>query len=442
MKVTVSPRRRIHGALDAPGDKSLSHRALLFAALADGRSTLTHLGPGADVASTAAALKALGVDLTLTAAADGPSAVVDGKGPVALRDARAPIDCGNSGTSMRLLAGLLAGRQLAATLVGDEALSRRPMRRILDPLRSMGAEVKGVPQGGNEVAPLVFTPGSKLTGRHHDLAIASAQVKSCLLLAGLFADGRTSVSEPGASRDHTERMLTALGAPLLIEGDVIAVMPLEGNLEPLGACRIPGDPSSAAFFVAAGLLAREGELTIRGVNLNPTRIGFLNVLRRMGASIDIVEHEPWLGEPLGDLVVRGGQHLTATDIAPDEVPALVDEVPILTIVATQAEGRTTLTGAAELRVKESDRLATCAAGLRALGARVEELDDGLVIEGPVPLHGGRVDSHQDHRIAMSMAVAALVAGDEVTIDGAEWVDTSFPGFFSLLDRVTGDGDAP
>lgn len=439
MKVSVSPRRRVHGALEAPGDKSLSHRALLFAALANGRSTLTHLGPGADVASTAAALQGLGVELSFEQGEDGPRAVVDGQGPSSLRDASAPIDCGNSGTSIRLLAGLIAGRQVRATLIGDEALSRRPMRRILDPLRAMGAKATGQPLDGNEVAPLQFEPGAQLKGRHHALPIASAQVKSCLLLAGLFADGRTSVTEPGHSRDHTERMLTALGAALTVEGDVIAVEPLEGSLEPIGERRIPGDPSSAAFFVAAGLLAREGELTVRGVNLNPTRAGFVDVLRRMGAHIEVIEHEPWLGERVGDLVVRGGQLLTGTDIAPEEVPSLVDEVPVLAAVATQAEGRTTLRGAAELRVKESDRLATCAAGLRSLGARVKELDDGLVIDGPTPLHGGRVDSHQDHRIAMSMAVAALAAGDTVTIDGAEWVDTSFPGFFDLLDRVTADG---
>jgi 3-phosphoshikimate 1-carboxyvinyltransferase len=436
MKVTVPPRRKVHGALDAPGDKSLSHRALLFAALAEGRSTLFHLGPGADVASTAAALQALGVDVVFEVNDDGPRAVVHGRGPDGLRDPDAPIDCGNSGTSMRLLAGLLAGRRLNATLVGDEALSGRPMRRVLEPLRSMGADAQGRREGGKELAPLVFKAGAPLVGRHHDLPIASAQVKSCLLLAGLFARGDTSVTEPGRSRDHTERMLTALGAPLSQEGEVIGVTPLAGALVPLGDRRIPGDPSSAAFFVAAALLAQEGELTLRGVNLNPTRIGFVDVLRRMGATIEVIDHPPWLGEPLGDLVIRGGQRLSGTDITAADVPALVDEVPVLAAVATQAEGRTTLRGAGELRVKESDRLATCAAGLRALGAQIEELDDGLIIEGPTPLHGGQVDSHQDHRIAMSLAVASMVASDDIVIGGAEWVDTSFPGFFTLLDRVT------
>lgn len=433
MKVAIAPSRRIQGEVVVPGDKSLSHRALMFAALGRGASVLDHLGTGADVASTARCLRTLGV-----AVETGDGVRIEGLGYEAWRGMvpSRPLDCGNSGTTMRLLSGLLAGAGIHATLMGDEGLSRRPMARVLRPLLHMGARCHGRQEGDRQLPPLVFEGGA-LVGRHHDLPIASAQVKSCILLAGLFAEGTTSVREPGDSRDHTERLLAALGARIEREERSVVVEPLAAPLAALGEVRIPGDPSSAAFFVAAASLVEGGRLRLPGVSTNPTRAGFLRVLQRMGARIEVAEGYEVLGEPAGDVHVRGTGELSATAVDADEVPALVDEIPLLAVVATQSEGATTIRGAGELRVKESDRLAVTAAGLRALGADVDELDDGLIIRGPTRLSGGHIDSAGDHRIAMSFAIAGLVAHEPVVIDGAEWVDISFPGFFEHLARLSG-----
>ena len=413
--------------MEVPGDKSISHRALMFAALGVTALELEHLAPGADVRSTAACLEALGV--RRSARADG-TLVVQGQGPLRL-PARA-LDCGNSGTTMRLLSGLVAGSGIRATLDGDASLRQRPMRRVLKPLRAMGAHVAGAASGEEECAPLVFSGGA-LRGVSHTLRLASAQVKSCLVLAGLQAEGLTRIQEPHPSRDHTERMLRAFGAPLHItkEGTVV----VERLLRPLSLparLRIPGDPSSAAFFVGAALLVPGGSVSCTAVDVNPTRTGFLRVLGRMGADVRLEPGPEAAGDPVATLHVRFGGRLRGTTILPEEVPALLDEVPLLAIVASQAEGETRLSGAGELRVKESDRLRQVCRGLKAMGADVEETDDGFVLRGPAQLTGAHLDASGDHRMAMSFAVAGLVAEGETHLEGAEWADISYPGFFAEL----------
>lgn len=437
MRAHVKRATRLQGSTTVPGDKSVSHRALLFSALADGRCDVENLSPGADVRSTAQCLQRLGVSMEL---APG-RVVVQGVGLSGLRTPTEVLDCGNSGTTMRLLAGVVAGARLAATLDGDESLRGRPMRRVLAPLREMGALATGRKnEKGEEYAPLVFQASPALQGKAHVLAVSSAQVKSCLLLAGLFAEGETSVQEPEPSRDHTERMLRALGAPLHFrpDGAVIVRRP-NASLRAPAHLVVPGDPSSAAFLVAAGLLVPGADITVEGVDVNPTRTGFLRALQRMGANVSIEGSGERAGDPIATLRVQGqgGAKLRGIEIGGAEIPALVDEVPLLAILATQAQGTTTIRGASELRVKESDRLREVALGLRKMGAQVEELPDGLVIEGPSSLRGAHIDAARDHRIAMGFTVAGLCADGETTIDGAEWADISYPGFFRLLAELTG-----
>jgi 3-phosphoshikimate 1-carboxyvinyltransferase len=432
VRVRVRRAERFGGTIEVPGDKSISHRALIFAALGKTPLSLAHLAPGADVRSTAACLAALGVSWK-----PGPDAtgVVQGQGR--LSPPGVPLDCGNSGTTLRLLAGLVAGSGVEATLLGDASLSKRPMARVLEPLRAMQARAQGRPQGGEEYAPLVFSGGA-LHGASHRLKLSSAQVKSCLVLAGLQAEGTTEVREPHPSRDHTERMLRAFGAPLRVTDDgAVVVHRLTRPLSLPGKLRIPGDPSSAAFFVGAAVLVPSGSLACAGVDVNPTRTGFLRVLSRMGADV----RAEALGEEAGDSVAtlhaQGGARLRATTILPEEVPSLLDEVPLLAVVCSQAEGETRLSGARELRVKESDRLRQVCLGLRAMGAEVEETDDGFVLQGPAKLRGAHLDACGDHRIAMAFSVAGLVAEGETVIDGAEWVDISYPGFFAELAAASG-----
>ena len=426
---------RLKGQMTPPGDKSISHRALIFSAISEGTCAVSNLAPGADVRSTAECLRRLGVRID----ASGTNATVHGVGLDGFRAPTQVLDCGNSGTTMRLLSGLVAGAGVGGTLDGDESLRGRPMKRVLEPLRKMGASCEGQRDAkGDEKAPLTFRAGAKLLSFRHELKIASAQVKTCLLLAGLYADGETTVREPEASRDHTERMLRALGAPIAFWPDrTIAIRRPEKPLVAPEAIAVPGDPSSAAFLVGAALLVPGGEVELHGVDVNPTRIGFLRVLQRMGAQIEIIPEKDQAGDPVATLRVRGGTGLTGTEIAPGEVPSLLDEVPLLAVVASQAKGRTVVRGAEELRVKESDRLAKIAAGLKAMGVEVEELPDGLIIDGPCALKGAAIDAARDHRIAMSFSVAGLCADGETVIDGAEWADISFPGFYSLLGEFTG-----
>jgi 3-phosphoshikimate 1-carboxyvinyltransferase len=408
---------------------------LILASLATGRCAVTHLAPGADVRSTAACLRSLGAQIEM----DSSGAVVIGCGLRGLKAPEGPLDCGNSGTTIRLLSGVIAGSGVGGVLDGDESLRRRPMKRVLDPLRAMGARGQGFRRGGSdEIAPLQFEAGGTLAGKRHELAIASAQVKSSLLLAGLWANGRTSVREPHRSRDHSERMLRAFGAPVqILEDGTVSVEGPSPALKAPAFLHIPGDASSAAFLVAAALMVPGGQVEIGGVNANPTRIGFINVLQRMGAAIELTPEPDRVGEPVAAIRVRGGSPLLSTDLVPAEIPSLIDELPILSVLATQAQGLTTIRGAAELRFKESDRIAQMARGLTAMGAEVQELDDGLTIRGPSKLRGTRIDAASDHRIAMSFAVAGLIAEGETLIHGAEWADISFPGFFQLLSQLSG-----
>ena len=421
--------------MHAPGDKSISHRSLLFGALGTSPMEVRNLAPGADVRSTAACLRALGVSI-----AEGDAAgtvTVRGVGPGGFRSPTSVLDCGNSGTTMRLLLGLVAGARVGCTLDGDASLRSRPMRRVLGPLRAMGARMEG--QGGpdDERAPLRVEPVPTLQGMAQRLPIASAQVKSALVLAGLAADGETRVREPEPSRDHTERMLGAWGAPVRVEAGEVLVTRLLAPLALPGSLDVPGDPSSAAFWVGAALLVPGARVVVRGVDVNPTRTGFLRVLERMGARVELEPEADRAGDPVATMHVRGGQSLRGTEILPAEVPSLLDEIPLLAVVASQASGETRVTGARELRVKESDRLKQLVLGLRAMGADIDELDDGLVLQGPARLRGAEIDAAHDHRIAMSFGIAGLVADGETEVEGAEWADISYPGFFAMLGRASG-----
>lgn len=434
MRALIRRAARLTGSAQPPGDKSISHRALIFSALARGTCKVENLSPGEDVRSTAACLRQLGVRID----AEGSGATVFGAGLEGLRSPAGVLDCGNSGTTMRLLAGVLAGANVGGVLDGDESLRGRPMKRVLQPLRQMGAVCQGTMDvKGEERAPLRFEPGAVLKGVRHDLAVASAQVKTCLLLAGLFAEGETTVREPEVSRDHTERMLRAFGAPLTFWPDrAISIRRPDKPLQSPESLVVPGDPSSAAFLLAAALVVPGGAVTLTGVDVNPTRIGFLRVLQRMGARIELTPEADRAGDPVATLRAHGDVMLSGTEITSGEVPSLLDEVPILAVVASQARGRTTIRGAGELRVKESDRLAKVAAGLAAMGVPVQELPDGLIIDGPVPLKGARIDAARDHRIAMSFSIAGLCAEGETEVSGAEWADISYPGFYALLAGLT------
>ncbi|HEY2386683.1 MAG TPA: 3-phosphoshikimate 1-carboxyvinyltransferase [Candidatus Binatia bacterium] len=427
--VVVAPARAaLRGTFRVPGDKSIGHRALLLGAIARGATTIRGFSGGADNRATLAACRALGVPIT----AQGAELRVEGGGWDALRPPAGTIDCANSGTTMRLLAGVLAGRSFASRLDGDASLRRRPMRRVLQPLGAMGATI--VSEGTDHRPPLAIA-GSALHGVVHALPIASAQVKSALLLAGLQATGTTSVSEPATSRDHTERMLDAFGGRLTHGPQGVTLV---GPQELRGATvDLPGDFSSAAFLVVAALLVPGSELRLSGVGVNPTRTGLLDVLGAMGADVQIALDADAGVEPAGTLIVRGTA-LRGTAIGGELMLRAIDEFPILCVAAACAEGRTELRDAAELRVKESDRVAVMARTLTTLGARVEERPDGLVIEGPARLSGGTIDSHGDHRIAMSAAVAALVASAPVTITDAASADVSFPGFYDLLSKASGE----
>jgi len=427
----IAPAAAVDAEAVVPGDKSISHRALILGTLALGRSYVSNLSPAADVASTAACLLACGA--AVRPFGDGRVAL-DGAG--AGRSLRAPdsvLDCGNSGTTLRLLTGVLAGHDLEATLDGDQSLRRRPMERVAEPLRRMGAVVHLAESG---TAPLTVRGRTPLHGIKHSLPVASAQLKSALMLAGLSADSPTTIVEPAPSRDHTERMLALCGVPVRVEGLRITLTP--GPLQPFGL-RIPGDLSSAGFLLALAAGRPGWRVRCPGVGLNPGRTGVLDVLRAMGAQVTVIESPAEAGaEPVGDVEVVGAP-LRGTVIAGELVPRCIDELPVIAVLATQAEGTTEVRDAAELRLKESDRIASLAAGLRRLGARVEELTDGLVVEGPTSLRAAALDAHGDHRLAMAWAIAACLAGEDADtlITGVESVAVSYPGFFEDLRRITG-----
>jgi 3-phosphoshikimate 1-carboxyvinyltransferase len=436
-RVTVSPALTVSGGLRVPGDKSISHRYALLAALADGRSTIAHYAPGADCASTLACVSALGAIVSRTPAArDGDPAVItiDGRGVRALRAPAGDLDCGNSGSTMRMLGGVVAAHPFLSTLTGDASLSRRPMRRIIGPLTQMGAVIRAA--DGDR--PPVRIQGGELTGIAFRPDTPSAQVKSAVLLAGLQAAGETSVLEPAPTRDHTERALAAFGATVRTSGRLITI---QGG-QRLTACdlAVPGDLSSAAFMAVAATAMIGSDISITNVGLNPSRAALLDVLRRFGAEIDVTVEDEWNGEPVGRVRIRHGRTSDLV-ITPDEVPEVIDELPVLATLGTFG-GSVTVSGAGELRVKESDRIAELVAGLRAMGADADERADGFQIRFGRRLTGGVVHAKHDHRLAMAFAIAALGASGPTQIEGADVVAVSYPGFFDDLERLAQRGPRP
>lgn len=417
----IGRSRALRGSLRPPSDKSLTHRALVFSAIATGPSRISNPLRGEDCTCTRRILEQLGTSFV----DEGDTVVVDpGRFPIS---PSAELDCGNSGTTMRLMAGLLAAQPgLTATLVGDESLSQRPMRRVIDPLRLMGADLEG------DTAPLTIK-GRQLHGISYDSPVASAQIKSAILLAGLFAEGQTVVREPSPSRDHTERMLSALGITLQSEDGAIGLVggqrpgPLDFD--------VPADISSAAFFMAAAAIVPGSFVVLREVGVNPTRTGVLEVLASTGAPIGVQPQDDRMGEPVASIAVSYKDELMPFEISGDLVPRLIDEIPVLSVVATQCNGTSTIRDARELRVKESDRIETVATNLRAMGASVETFEDGLAVTGPTALHGATVNARGDHRIGMAFAVAGLVADGETLIENADSIASSYPGFVDDLDSL-------
>ena len=418
---------RIGGRIRVPGDKSISHRAAILAGLAAGRSHVRGFLTGEDTVNTARAMAALGAQIT---GLGSPEMEIEGVGSAGLRAPTHDLDMGNAGTGIRLLTGVVAGQRVACRLTGDASLLSRPMGRILKPLRAMGAHIEA--QGEGDRAPLAVHP-AQLTGIDYASPIASAQVKSCVLLAGLGATGRTVVHEPARSRDHTERILPAFGVDVELLADGAAV---EGG-QTITPCdlTVPGDLSSAAFFLVAAALSEGSTLTVEGVGVNPTRTGLIDCLRAMGARVEVVGEREEGGEPTGDLVVTGSP-LAAIEIGGELMVRAIDEFPILAVAACFADGETVFRDAAELRVKESDRITAMAAAIRAIGGEVEERPDGMVVHGRPLLPGGRIDSHGDHRVAMAMAIAAGRCTGPVAVHDTACVDTSFPGFLRLLQEAT------
>ncbi len=416
--------RTLRGAVDIPGDKSISHRALMFNALASGSATVSGLSLGQDVASTMECLRNLGVRFEFS---EG-RVKVHGSGGF-LQESADILDAGNSGTSMRLLSGVLAGQPIFSILTGDGSLRTRPMGRVIGPLSQMGAAISG--RNGDTLAPLAIRGGS-LKGIEYSLPVASGQVKSAIILAGIYADGETLVHQPARSRDHTERMLRAMGAHIEEDGLSIRVSP--ASLEAVNVF-VPGDVSSAAFWLAAGACHPDARVSVRGVGINPTRNGILDVLEEMGADISYVNPRTEGGEPVADLVVQSSE-LKAVHVGGETVPRMIDELPVLAVAACFADGVTRITDAEELRHKETDRIAMVVRELSRLGARIEELPDGMVIHGTGKLTGSACESHGDHRLAMSLAVAGMLADGETIIDGAELASVSYPEFWDHLSSLS------
>ena len=420
----------MRGSVRPPGDKSISHRAAIFNAIAQGEAVVENFLKGADCLATLNCLRRLGVAWSWR---NESSLVITGAGRHGLREPAGVLDCRNSGTSMRLLSGLLAAQPFFSVLSGDSSLRSRPMARVIAPLREMGAQISG--REGDRKAPLAIQ-GRKLRGIRYRMPMASAQVKSALLLAGLFAEGETVVEQPGPARDHTERMLRAMGAGLNFgEGPEARLQPLSDDLRPL-SMRVPGDISAAAAWLVLGAIHPDAEIRIAGVSVNPTRTGVIDALSMMGADISLEEERTWGPEPVADIVVRSSR-LRGTVIGGELIPKSIDELPLLALAGCLAEGETVIKDAEELVVKESDRLKTTVAGLRRMGAVVDERPDGMVVRGPQRLHGAGVSSHGDHRLAMMLAVAGSVASGETTIHNASVVGVSYPWFWHDLEEFAG-----
>ncbi|MBN1822950.1 MAG: 3-phosphoshikimate 1-carboxyvinyltransferase [Endomicrobiales bacterium] len=426
MNWAINPVSKLAGTIEVQPDKSITHRAIMIASIAEGDSAIKNYLPADDCMRTLGAFEKMGIK------ADREARVlrIKGAGLRGLKKPAGAIDAGNSGTTVRLMSGILAGQNFSSEFVGDESLSRRPMKRIIEPLSKMGAKIES--KDGNYL-PLRMTGAGNLKSIEYSSDIASAQVKSCVLFAGMYASGTTTFTEPEKSRDHTERMLKVSGAKIIETGLAVQI---EGPAK-LKAVEmtVPGDISSAAFFFAAGLLAKNSSLTVSNVGINPTRDGILDIMRRMGAKLGLTDKKTASGEPVAAVSVESSK-LKAVEIGKELIPRLIDELPVIALLATQAEGTTVISGARELRVKESDRIETVASELKKMGANITVKEDGFIIQGPVKLKGSIVKSHADHRIAMMLAVAGSIAEGRTTVEGVECVDTSFPGFYELLTGIS------
>jgi 3-phosphoshikimate 1-carboxyvinyltransferase len=415
----------LKGEITIPGDKSISHRSVMFGSIAKGTTEITHFLSGADCLSTISCFQKMGVSIKIS----GDSVIVTGSGLRGLKKPSDTLDCGNSGTTTRLISGILAAQDFDVTLTGDESIRKRPMKRIMEPLSLMGARITSI--NNNGCAPLSIS-GTKLHGIHYTSQVASAQIKSSVLLAGLYAEGETKVTEPYISRNHSEIMLKYFGADVRTEGTTACIAPpkeLFGN-----KINVPGDISSAAFFIAAGLMVPGSEILIRNTGINPTRDGILSVCRDMGADITLLNENTDSGEPTADILVKYSS-LHGTTIEGSIIPRLIDELPMIAAMACFAEGETIIKDAAELKVKESNRIEVMVRNLTAMGADVTETEDGMIIRGGKPLHGAVIDSQLDHRIAMTFAVTGLCADGETEILGAECVNISYPGFYNDLEML-------
>ena len=426
--LTVHPTHYLKGTVAVPGDKSISHRSIMLGSLAYGTTQVDHFLTSADCLSTIGIFKNMGVQIRQA----GEKVTIVGRGLNSLKPPHRVLDAGNSGTTARIILGLLAGQPFTSRLTGDKYLRKRPMRRVVEPLGRMGARITG--PANNELLPLKIE-SRKLKGISYSLPVASAQVKSALLMAGLFAEGKTTVLEPTPTRDHTERMFSSFSIPYTKRGKSIS---LKGPVRPFHGRKItvPGDISSAAFFIVAGLITPGSRLLLKNVGLNPTRTGILEALADMGAEIRLLSHKSGKGEePVGDILVSSST-LKGVQVGGEIVPRMIDEFPVFAVAATQAHGRTVVRDAGEMKVKESDRIVMMAVTLRKMGAKIEPTHDGWVIHGPTPLKGCRVSSGGDHRIAMSLAVAGLIAKGPTTILDTENINTSFPGFEELLRKIS------
>jgi 3-phosphoshikimate 1-carboxyvinyltransferase len=428
---TIKSCPRLEGEVVLPGDKSISHRAAILNSLAKGKAEIDNFAPGADCLSTIRCLKALGVKIGRKGSRDSPTLSVSGTGEDGLKEANNVLDARNSATTMRLLGGLLASQPFLTVITGDISLRSRPMGRLIEPLRLMGADVSG--RGQDSFAPLIIK-GKELRGIDFTLPVPSAQIKSAILLAGLFARGNTVLHQRIVSRDHTERMLRQMGASLESKGNSISLLPLTSPLQAL-SLRVPGDISSAAYFLVAAAIHPDARIVIRDCGINPTRTGIIDILLAMGASLRMDNERLEAGEPLADIVVESSE-LKGIEVGGDIIPRLIDEIPVLAVAGCVARGKTVIRDAGELRVKESDRIATVVNELSRLGAQIEPLTDGMAIYGGRVLSGTEVDSHFDHRLAMSLAIAGLIARRETTIKHAQVAEVSYPAFWQTLRQIT------
>ena len=433
MSVTIARPRSLRGEITAPGDKSVSHRAVIFNALSNTNTArITNFSPGADCSSTEQIMKSLGVEITrkLGDKDAGDTLTVKGVGLEGLVEPDDILDAGNSGTTTRLMSGILAGQDFLSVLTGDQSLKTRPMGRVVNPLTTMGAKISG--RANNTLAPLVFHGGS-LRGINYDMPVASAQLKSCLLLAGLRADGITNLSQPAESRDHTERMLSAMGAELKKEGLNLILQPSE--LETIDV-EVPGDISSAAFWMIAAVCHPDAELLIRNVGVNPTRSGIITALKSMNARLELMDQRQVAGEPVADVLVKTSD-LKGIELSGEIVPLLIDEIPVIAVAAALAEGETVIKDAQELRVKESDRIESSISWLRASGINAEGTADGMIIAGNEKINGGSFQSYDDHRLAMSLGIAGLISEQPITISDPDVAAISYPGFWGAVKELGG-----